>query len=552
MGIIILPAKVGKTLRGGAFIVFLLVVLSSFAATAYAADVDIDSTNFPDSNFRAIVEGKDTNSDNILSESEAQSVTSFNLMNKNISSLQGIEYFTNIESLFCSRNPLSELDVSSLSKLKSLACANAGITSLDVSSNVGLKYLTCDNNNLAALDVSYNVELIDLYCNDNNIEELDLSNNTKLLGLTCSDNNLTKLDVSNKPALEELRCENNKITSLIVENNSNLHTLNCANNEIDELDVSKNPLLKYIYCGGNKLIEIDLSQNPNLLTFSGANQNPVVYASHEEDGTYASDSLYFSDLGLSGVVYQTGDRIITPSLQEAPGFMGGTNHLQHLLSGTITFDIHSYTVIFNDWDGSKLKEIVVESGLPAASSAPLPIRVGWTFVGWDSDITRILEDITVSAQYEMVPFASWFEPEATYVRGSLAPLVFIVDKDISFYLSISIDGEDAGKVTTIAAGSTKATISPEYLESLSSGSHAIEVFFIDGTSAVGNFRVVDAPLVKNDTESPSPTPVDLPTDQVDKPQRLSKVGDSSPLLLSLTILLASGVALMASRKRIYR
>lgn len=104
--------------------------------------IEINEDNFPDENFRQYVsENIDQadasgNKDKKLSQAEIESVTEIDVNYKNIASLKGIEYFTNLKELKCSGNYLVELDVSTLTNLESLNCAdNPEIESLDVSYN---------------------------------------------------------------------------------------------------------------------------------------------------------------------------------------------------------------------------------------------------------------------------------------------------------------------------------------------------------------------------------------------------------------------------------
>ena len=58
-----------------------------------------------------------------------------------------------------------------------------------------------------------------------------------------------------------------------------------------------------------------------------------------------------------------------------------------------------YTVTFQDWDGSILKNEQVEQGKSATAPAD-PVREGYTFIGWDKDFSNVQSDLTVTAQYE--------------------------------------------------------------------------------------------------------------------------------------------------------
>ena len=152
-----------------------------------SAGVAIDNTNFPDANFRTIVEYYDTNKDSSLSDTEIAAVEEIDCYDKGISNLKGIEYFTALRSLNCGCNQLTSLDVSKNTALTKLYCSNNQLTSLDVSKNTALTGLNCGYNQLTALDVSKNTALTDLDCDKNQLTSLDVSN-TNMDDLDCDDN----------------------------------------------------------------------------------------------------------------------------------------------------------------------------------------------------------------------------------------------------------------------------------------------------------------------------------------------------------------------------
>ena len=125
-----------------------------------------------------------------------------------LSDLSGIEYFTGLTYLDCSRNQLTELDVTNNTELTYLDCENQSISSLDVSQNTKLKELYCGGNDLAELDITNNTALTTLYCARNRLTELNITNNTALTSLSCDDNRLAELDITNNAALATLRCGN--------------------------------------------------------------------------------------------------------------------------------------------------------------------------------------------------------------------------------------------------------------------------------------------------------------------------------------------------------
>ena len=194
-----------------------------------SAGVAIDNNNFPDANFRTIVEGFDNNKDGSLSDTEIAAVKKINCFRKRITNLKGIEYFTSLNNLWCAENKLTALDVSKNTALTDLYCSSNQLTTLDVSKNTALTDLDCGRNQLTTLDVSKNTALTYLSCGYNQLTTLDVSKNTALTYLSCRNNQLTTLDVSKNTALTKLSCDNNQLTSLDV-SNTDMDDLNCYDN----------------------------------------------------------------------------------------------------------------------------------------------------------------------------------------------------------------------------------------------------------------------------------------------------------------------------------
>jgi len=80
-----------------------------------------------DANFKAAllaIVGIDANKNGKISPAEAQAVTGFSVAGKEIASLEGIEAFTNLESLDANDNKLTTVDLSKLTHLKKLNLTN--------------------------------------------------------------------------------------------------------------------------------------------------------------------------------------------------------------------------------------------------------------------------------------------------------------------------------------------------------------------------------------------------------------------------------------------
>jgi len=226
--------------------------------------VAVNSTNFPDANFRNWLLKQSYGEDGYLTFAEIAAVTEISVRSVHISSLKGIEYFQALKRLDCTGNNLKTLSVSNNTALTYLKFYSNRLTTLDVSNNTALKELDCRENDLNSLDVSNNTALETLYCANNDLTTLNVSKNTALKELDCQNNSLTSLDVSKNTALKELDCQINSLTSLDVSKNTALETLNCHNNSLTSLDVSKNTALIYLYCYDNDLKTLNVSKNTAL------------------------------------------------------------------------------------------------------------------------------------------------------------------------------------------------------------------------------------------------------------------------------------------------
>ena len=222
----------------------------------YNVDCTLNDILFiPDDNFKmGVLRDADVNGDGEIQLTEAQSALEVTVQFSNIKSLIGIEYFTNLETLWCFNNDLEEIDVSK---------------------NTKLKWLWCRGNSLNRLNITQNTELERLICYQNYLTELDLSNNSKLQYLECGTNPIKNLDVSNNPELKELDVVKMEITSLDVSQNLKLETLSCWENQIQSLDVTNNTALKKLTCFNNDLRYLNANNNNNsILEKLFASQNP--------------------------------------------------------------------------------------------------------------------------------------------------------------------------------------------------------------------------------------------------------------------------------------
>ena len=220
--------------------------------------IRIYGDNFPNYEFRQYLKANiDKDGDGYLNDTELN-IRTLDVSGQHIANLKGIEFFPNLEKLYCYNNKLTSLDVSQNPALQYLYCMNNKLTSLDVSQNEKLENLFCDKNQLTSLDVTQNIALKELHCTDNLLTSLDVSKNPKLDDLECEQNQLTELDVSKNAKLWRLDCDQNKLSSLDVSKNSALGYLYCSKNQLTSLDVSKNTKLKRLNCENNQLTNLNV------------------------------------------------------------------------------------------------------------------------------------------------------------------------------------------------------------------------------------------------------------------------------------------------------
>ena len=210
----------------------------------------------PDPYFRSyLLENFDEDGNGVLSEEEALIVRKIDVVTDRISSMKGIEYFKNLDSLLCRGADINEYD----------DVGHPGLLdSLDVSANRKLRYLACDKNMIRSLDISDNPFLEEILCSYNLLETIDLSAVPRLKQLRMWVNNVESLDLSKVLLLDCLECGGNPISAIDVSQCRKLSTINVGDLNIKEIDLSNNENLRWLGTYGSGIESIDLSHNPDL------------------------------------------------------------------------------------------------------------------------------------------------------------------------------------------------------------------------------------------------------------------------------------------------
>ena len=272
-----------------------------------------------DANFKAAllaIVGIDANKNGKISPAEAQAVTGFSVAGKEIATLEGIEAFTNLESLDANDNKLTTVNLSGLTHLKKLNLTN-NLLSGELNLKE-LKYLANDKVKIVAGNTSIekifvadeakatamnNFEHTTKYTFSGELERiLDLDPIIK--AALVADNNRPDRngdgEITNKEAerfnkpisiiatgIKSLKGMEyfKKATSLVIQapagqknvlvdgqvslaDFSEIESLTIANTKMTKLTLSNFPKLKHLILTGNELTEVVLSGMPELVTLN--------------------------------------------------------------------------------------------------------------------------------------------------------------------------------------------------------------------------------------------------------------------------------------------
>ena len=341
--------------------------------------VEINSTNFQDTDFQNYVKQYDKDGNDSLSLEERNKVISIELPDDSYCpTMKGIEYFPELVTLKCSNTHMRSLDVSKNLKLETLWCNWNNLEQLDVSKNKALKDLRCGDNYLTTLNVSQNEALEWLSTNDmrSKLNSLDVSYNKALKHLQCTKNGLTSLDVSSNEALEQLVCDRNPLTELDVSKNDKLTSLSCTGcgltslkfgsavssmecdeNQLTELDISQNTRWTYLRCNDNKLTSLSFNEKVVMPPVADINTyNNHYQIAVDADGIYDLSQLP-GGFDVSKTSDWTNGELNGTKLKVTPGsttvtYKYNTGSAPHTGRRTFNLDVHWHNYQWQH-DGTK-------------------------------------------------------------------------------------------------------------------------------------------------------------------------------------------------------
>ncbi len=177
--------------------------------------------NFPDANFKArLLQIEfpllDANGDGEIEASEATVISFLDLSNANISDLTGINYFTNLYSLDCSYNSL---------------------TDITIDDSIQLEYLVAHHNALTSVNVNYANPAYSIDLRYNNLTSYVIENVFAYDGFDISHNQLTNLTIIDS-GFREFNLEYNNLSAVQFVGNVHFGDANFRNNQFTILDLS--------------------------------------------------------------------------------------------------------------------------------------------------------------------------------------------------------------------------------------------------------------------------------------------------------------------------
>lgn len=257
----VLPSKKMQVMKR-LFILLLSLAVCACGKTELAGPSDNSTPNIPaepepepepeeDIFLQFCIREFDTDGDGEVSQYEADQVRTIDCSGMEIVKLTGIGKFSNLETLDCSNNRLTTLDLSQNRHLASLICTRNALRKVTVAGCKELRTLDCAYNSLSSLDLSSVSALQRVDCSNNSLSTLNVGGCSSLRTLDCSYNSLAALDLSKTAGIVTVTCKRNALASLLLTDCAELVSLDCSYNSLTKLDVKDCRKLSSLNCTDN-------------------------------------------------------------------------------------------------------------------------------------------------------------------------------------------------------------------------------------------------------------------------------------------------------------
>jgi len=280
-------------------------VKNPWSRTSFRMDFEIDLgdtevVEFSDQNLEEAVRNELEIPEGDITEEDMLDLTALYGLRQGIEVLHGMEYASNLDTLYLSANNISDIaPLSKLTNLEELNLFGNDISDIEtLSCLTNLENLHVGNNKIIcinALSDLTNLESLMLFGNDiNDIETL--SRLTNLEGLWLQENNITNIEVlSELTNLKNLNLGNNNISDIsALSHLTNLESLMLFRNDISNIEtLSGLTNLKILHLSANNISDISaLSKLTNLQTL-------MLFRNDISNIETLSDLANLEDLNLS-------------------------------------------------------------------------------------------------------------------------------------------------------------------------------------------------------------------------------------------------------------
>lgn len=337
--------------------------------------------------------------------------------------MQGIQYFTELTSIYIANTKITNLDLIGLNKMDTIHMAyNSQLSSLKISLPA-LKSLSCSNNGLTTLSIDAPaLEL--LKCQGNKLTSLSVDG-SKVRSIECYNNELQTLSL-NTPALEVLNCSDNQLTSLDVSDMKSLTSVTYDNNPpLKTLDFrgcdnlergyhSQNQETVYISAGMTKYIGCHVVPEHTGNLIIDLNGYFIVNSdgSKSVDLNQVISPAFIKVLEKEGhACFDSETHVLTIPAQDKAtvleaGFDGQINSTKWTFYTDITA-VDDCVVKFDSMGGTLVDDQMLSNGEKAAEPT-VPVKEGYIFTGWytDKECTT-LYDFSAPVTADITLYAGW-------------------------------------------------------------------------------------------------------------------------------------------------
>ncbi len=204
-----------------------------------------------------------------------------------------------LESLRCSKNQISEINVSNCPLLNYIDATNVGLKSINLEGCLSINRLSVPYNPLTDIDIAWSSTISELQVHDCNLTTIDLERCEWLSTVGVNNNRLRDINIPRRGHLRLFFCYSNELSTLDLSNTPLLQLLNCGENNLTELNVKGCPRLHALYCYDNRLSSVDVDDQKNVLSQYYCYSN--LFGTLNLDGFRELSELHCSDNGLTSL-----------------------------------------------------------------------------------------------------------------------------------------------------------------------------------------------------------------------------------------------------------